>query len=107
MTQQWELKMVENMGELPGTLSSEEVIVPTKTLTIDMKAQLMFYPKNFTWTVGWRAYVWQEKETGRFKDLTDDEFKQLSLEGTLSYSRDVEGSDRESTDSTKDEGINS
>lgn len=106
MTHQWELKMVENMGELPGTLSSEDVVVPTKPLITDMKAQLMLYPKNFTWTVGWRAYVWQEKETGRFKDLSDDEYKQLITEGTVSYTRDVEGSDNASADSSADEGSN-
>lgn len=102
----WELKMVENMGELKGSISSEQVIVPTKTLITDMKAQLMFYPQNFSWTVGWRAYVWQEKETGRFQDLTEAEFKQLLDEGTLSYTRDVEGSSGASTDSTGSEESN-
>ena len=47
----WELRVVENMGEVVGSVDSEDVVVPTKTLITDMKAQLMFIPKNFTWTV--------------------------------------------------------
>ncbi len=102
----WELIIAENAGELKGSVSSEEVIVPTKPLITDMKAQLMFYPKNFSWTVGWRTYVWQNKETGQFKDLTEAEFKQLLDDGTLSYSRDAGESSEGSTDSTGDEGLN-
>ncbi len=102
----WELKMVENMGELQGSTDSEQVIVPTKTLYTDMKAQLMFHPKNFSWTVGWRTYVWQEKETGRFKDLTQEEYTKLLNDGTLSYTRDVGGGGEPSTDSTRGEESN-
>jgi hypothetical protein len=92
MTPKWEIKVVENAGELRGSLNAEDVVVPTKPLITDIKSQLMFIPKQFSWTVGWRAYVWQEEESGRFKDLTEDEFKRLVNEGTINYSRDDEGS---------------
>jgi|688.fasta_scaffold133853_2 hypothetical protein len=88
MTPKWEIKVVENAGELQGSLNAEDVVVPTKPLITDIKSQLMFIPKQFSWTVGWRAYVWQEEESGRFKDLTEDEFKRLLDEGTISYTRD-------------------
>ena len=91
----WELKIAENMGELVGTYDSEDVVVPTKALVTDMKAQLMFLPKNFTWTVGWRTYVWQEKETGRFKELTQEEHTTLLNGGTLNYPSNGGGGDSE------------
>lgn len=91
----WELKLVENMGEVVGTYDSEDVVVPTKALVTDMKAQLMFLPKNFTWTVGWRTYVWQKKETGRFKELTESEYQTLLGGGTLNHPEDDRGSDTE------------
>jgi len=92
MTPKWEIKVVENAGELQGSLNAEDVVVHAKPLITDIKAQLMFIPKQFSWTVGWRAYVWQEEESGRFKDLTDEEFKRLVNEGTINYSRDDDGS---------------
>ena len=92
MTPKWEIKVVENAGELRGSLNAEDVVVQAKPLITDIKAQLMFIPKQFSWTVGWRAYVWQEEESGRFQDLTDEEFKRLLDEGTISYSRDAGGS---------------
>ena len=104
MTPKWEIKVVENAGELQGSLNAEDVVVPTKPLITDIKAQLMFIPKQFSWTVGWRAYVWQEEESGRFQDLTDDEFKRLLDEGTISYSRDAgAGSDVSQADTNGDE----
>jgi hypothetical protein len=107
MTPKWEIKVVENAGELQGSLNAEDVVVPTKPLITDIKAQLMFIPKQFSWTVGWRAYVWQEEESGRFKDLTDEEFKRLLNEGTISYSRDAgTGSDVSQADTNGDEASN-
>lgn len=104
MTPKWEIKVVENAGELQGSLNAEDVVVPTKPLITDIKAQLMFIPKQFSWTVGWRAYVWQEEKSGRFKDLTDEEFKRLLNEGTISYSRDAgTGSDVSQADTNGDE----
>lgn len=73
----WELRLVENMGDLVGSDKTESVVVPTETLIEDMKKQLKFLPKNFTWTVGWRTYVWQETETKEFKELTEGEHKKL------------------------------
>lgn len=108
MTPKWEIKVVENAGELQGSLNAEDVVVPTKPLITDIKAQLMFIPKQFSWTVGWRAYVWQEEESGRFQDLTDEEFKRLLDEGTISYSRDAgAGSDVSTPDSNGDEASDS
>ena len=107
MTPKWEIKVVENAGELQGSLNAEDVVVPTKPLITDIKSQLMFIPKQFSWTVGWRAYVWQEEESGRFKDLTDEEFKRLLNEGTISYSRDAgAGSDVSQADTNGDEASN-
>ncbi len=100
----WELKIAENMGDLKGTYDSQDVVVPTKALITDMKAQLMFLPKNFTWTVGWRTYVWQEAETGRFKELSEKEYQELLAGGTINYTRDDSGSDNEVGDTTADEG---
>ena len=91
----WELKIAENSGDLKGTYDAEDVVVPTKQLITDMKAQLMFLPKNFTWSVGWRTYVWQEKETGRFKELTESEYQKLLGGGTLNHPEDDRGSDTE------------
>jgi hypothetical protein len=108
MTPKWEIKVVENAGELQGSLNAEDVVVPTKPLITDIKAQLMFIPKQFSWTVGWRAYVWQEEESGRFQDLTDEEFKRLLDEGTISYSRDAgAGSDVSQADTNGDEASDS
>lgn len=73
----WELRLVENMGDIVGSEKSEGVVVPTETLIEDMKKQLKFLPKNFTWIVGWRTYVWQETETKEFKELTEAEHKKL------------------------------
>lgn len=103
----WELKIAENAGELRALSTAEELSVPTDKLFTDIKAQLMFVPKNFSWTVGWRSYVWQEKETGRFKDLSQDEYDTLLNEGTVAYSRDDDGSSDESQVNTSDKGSDS
>jgi hypothetical protein len=100
----WELTEVGNEGSLVGSIDSQDVVVPTKTLITDMKAQLMFLPRNFTWTVGWRTYVWRKKETGQFKELTEEEYKTLLSVGTVNYTRDGGGSDTGSEHSTGTEG---
>ena len=92
----WELRLVENMGEMFGSEDSESVVVPTEPLIEDMKRQLKFLPNKFTWTVGWRTYVWQETETKEFKQLTEEEFKKLYDGGTLNYTGD---------DGTSDSGV--
>ena len=89
----WELRLVENMGELLGSDKSESVVVPTETLIEDMKNQLKFLPKNFTWTIGWRTYVWQETETKEFKELSAEEHETLYNGGTLNHPGDDTESD--------------
>lgn len=100
----WELRLVENMGDIYGSLDSKEVVVPTEPLITDMEKQLKFLPTNFTWTVGWRTYVWQETETKEFKQLSDSEYKELLSGGTLNYTGDDSGSDTGSRTSGGDEG---
>ena len=93
MSSNWELTEVGNEGSLYASLDNEAVTVPAEKLITDIKAQLMFIPNKFAWTVGWRAYVWRNKETGRFQDLTEDEFQELVSTGTTNYTRDGGGSD--------------
>lgn len=93
MSSKWELSEVGNEGQLIATANDKDVTVPTDKLITDIKAQLMFIPNKFTWSVGWRAYVWRNTETGRFQDLTEEEFKELISKGTVNYTRDGAGSD--------------
>ena len=79
----WELTVVENAGEIPASRIKDEIAVETKPLLIDIKAQLMLMPKTLVYTVGWRALVWQNKETGRFKDITDEEYEEYTRTGTI------------------------
>jgi hypothetical protein len=79
----WELTVVENAGEIPAARIKDEIAVETKPLLIDIKAQLMLMPKTLVYTVGWRALVWQNKETGRFKDITDEEYEEYTRTGTI------------------------
>ena len=107
MTPKWEIKVVENAGELQGNLNAEDVVVPTKPLITDIKSQLMFIPKQFSWTVGWRAYVWQKKEGGIFKDLNASEYLELTKRGTVSYTRETDGDSGSSTPVTSGEASTS
>lgn len=84
---EWELTVAENGGEVPLKQVTNELTIPTKQLLTDMKAQLMLVPANATYTIGWKAIVWKKKETGRFQELTDDEFKQFLETGTAEYTR--------------------
>jgi hypothetical protein len=80
----WELTVVENAGEIPVDKVKDEISVATKPLLIDIKAQLMIAkPKTLTYTVGWRAIVWQNKETGQFKDLSEAEYNQYITSGSV------------------------
>ena len=80
----WELTVVENAGEIPADKVKDEISVETKPLLIDIKAQLMIAkPKTLTYTVGWRAIVWQNKETGQFKDLSEAEHKEYITSGSI------------------------
>ena len=80
----WELTVVENAGEIPASKVKDEISVETKPLLIDIKAQLMIaMPKTLTYTVGWRAIVWQNKETGQFKDLSEEDYKEYITSGSI------------------------
>jgi len=79
----WELTVVENAGEIPASKVKDEIAVETKPLTIDIKAQLMLMPKSLVYTVGWRALVWQNKETGMFKDISEEELDEYRRTGTI------------------------
>jgi hypothetical protein len=88
---QWELTVAENAGEIPAAQCKDEVRVSTHPLLTDIKAQLMVMPKSLMYTVGWRALVWQDKETGRFKDITDEEYAQYIATGSINgYGTDGE-----------------
>ena len=93
----WELKVVENAGEIPAEDYPEGITVPVKPLLTDIKAQLMLVPKRYVYTVGWRAYVWQKKEGGIFKDLNASEYNELVKRGTVSYTRETDGDSGSST----------
>lgn len=93
----WELIEVSNAGEAPGSQYPDAISVPTRTMQIDMKAQLLFIPKQYSITVGWKAYVWQKKESGAFKDLNEDEYKRLLESGTVAYARETDGDTGDST----------
>ena len=95
--EEWELKVVENAGEIPADKYPEGITVPVKPLVTDIKAQLMMIPKNYVYTVGWRAYVWQKKEGGGFKDLSEAEYSELLERGTVSYTRETTGDTGSST----------
>jgi hypothetical protein len=80
----WELTVVENAGEIPADKVTDEIAVQTAPLLIDIKAQLMIAkPKTLTYTGGWRAIVWQNKETGQFKDLSEAEYNQYITSGSV------------------------
>ena len=84
----WELTVVENAGEIPASKVKDEIAVETKSLLIDIKAQLMIaQPKTLTYTVGWRAIVWQNKETGQFKDLSEAEHEEYITSGSINPTR--------------------
>lgn len=83
----WELTVVENAGEIPASKVTTEIAVQTAPLNIDIKAQLMIAkPKTLAYTVGWRALVWQNKETGQFKDISETEYEEYLRTGTINIS---------------------
>jgi hypothetical protein len=105
MSEKYILRIVENAGEMLAKHDDTNVAVPTEPLLEDMKHHLSFTPKNYLWTIGWRTYVWQEKETGKFQELTESEWAELSSVGTVSYSRDDDGGSDAVGDASTDEGI--
>lgn len=96
----WTLTVVENSGEVPANKFKDDVVVPTQPLLTDIKAQLMVVPRTLSYTVGWRALVWQNKESGAFLDLTEEEFDAYINGNIVTFTR---GSGE---DVKKDEGAN-
>jgi hypothetical protein len=94
----WTMIGVENAGEIPPDKVGEDVVVPVAPLLTDLKAQLMFVPRSLVYTVGWRALVWQNKETGKFQDLTEEEYAAYMDGGIVAYTRGG------GENATKDEG---
>lgn len=100
----WELTVVENAGEIPASKVTTEIAVQTAPLNIDIKAQLMIAkPKTLAYTVGWRALVWQNKETGQFKDISETEYEEYLRTGTINISSTdgTDGGEVGSTDGDK------
>ena len=96
----WELTVVENAGEIPASKVTTEIAVETAPLNIDIKAQLMIAkPKTLVYTVGWRALVWQNKETGQFKDITEAEHEEYLRTGSINLPS-TDGGDGTETEST-------
>ena len=79
----WDLSVIENGGEVPASEVGDEFVIKTERFLTDIKAQLMLMPRALTYTAGWRALVWQNKETGRFKDITDEEYEEYTRTGTI------------------------
>jgi hypothetical protein len=103
----WELSVVENAGEMDSKLFTDDIAVSTKQLLIDIKAQLMFMPKHFNYTIGWRTVVWKEKETGRFKDLTEEEYRAFLEHGTAELNGRSAGVSTQDGLTSRDEGVSS
>jgi hypothetical protein len=74
----YELVLAENAGEVDSKNFEGIITIGTTTLLKDIARQLKFTPENFTYTIGWRAYVWKNTTTGIFEALSDDEFQHLS-----------------------------
>lgn len=92
----WTLTIVENAGEIPAMQVQEDIAVKTAPLLIDIKAQLMLMPRTLKYTIGWRALVWQNKETNQFQDLTEEEYSAYLDGGIVSYTRGAdENNDRD------------
>jgi hypothetical protein len=68
----WELKVVENHGDLRGSTATEELFVPTKTLFDDIQAQLKYIPKKYIYDFDhnslWFAY---KNEQGSLPEMFD------------------------------------
>lgn len=96
----WTLTVVENAGEIPSSAIKDEIAVSTQPLLVDIKSQLMVVPRTLSYTVGWKALVWQNKESGAFLDLTEEEFNAYRDGGIVTFTR---GSKQ---DAPKDEGTN-
>lgn len=102
----WSLIVVENSGEIPAKEFKDEVVVPTKPLLTDIKSQLMVVPRTLSYTVGWRALVWQNKESGAFLDLTETEYDAYINGGIVTFTRGSEQDAKEDEGTNGDSGSN-
>jgi len=102
----WTLTVVENAGEFPASQVTEEIAVKTAPLLTDIKAQLMLMPRTLTYTVGWRALVWQNKETNQFQDLTEEEYTAYVDGGIVSYTRGANKNNESDESSAGNAGAN-
>lgn len=95
----WDLSVVENAGEVPASQVEDEFVIKTERFLTDIKAQLMLMPRTLTYTAGWRALVWKNKETGQFQDLTEAEYQSYIDGGIVTYTREI-GSSTEQVEGT-------
>ena len=95
----WELSVVENAGEVPASEVKDEFVIKTDRFLTDIKVQLMLMPRALTYTAGWRALVWKNKETGKFQDLTEEEYQSYIDGGIVTYTR-ANGSSTEQVEGT-------
>ena len=102
----WELSVVENAGEIPASEVEDSLAVKTAPLMTDIKSQLMLIPRTLSYTVGWKALVWKNKETGAFQDLTEEEYAAYVDGGIVTYTRDAGKNSKEDEDTGGDAGSN-
>ena len=102
----WTLTVIENAGEIPAKEVKDDVVVSTKPLLTDIKAQLMLIPRTLSYTVGWRALVWQNKESGAFRDLTEEEYNAYISGGIVTDTRRSNKNVKEDEDTNGDSGSN-
>ena len=100
----WELTIAQNEGEIPADKVKDEIAVPTAPLLTDIKAQLMTVPRTLTYTVGWRALVWKNKETGRFQDLTEEQWQAYQDGGIVTFGGGIAESNDEDASTNGDSG---
>ena len=104
----WGLSVVENAGEIPSDAIEDggSLVLKSETLLTDIDKQLSFKPKNFNYTIGWRAVVWKNKETGSFQDLTEEEYAAYVDGGIVSYTRGNSEGDVKDEGAEGDSGSN-
>ena len=102
----WTLTVVENSGEVPAYKFKDEVVVPTEPLLSDIKTQLSVVPRTLSYTIGWRAVVWQNKESGAFLDLTEEEFNAYINGNIVTFNRGSEQGVKEDEGTNGDSGSN-
>ena len=100
----WTLAVIENAGEIDARQIKEEIKVKTAPLLTDIKAQIMMVPRTLTYTVGWRALVWQNKETGRFQDLTEEQWQAYQDGGIVTFGTGIAESNDEDASTDGDTG---